>query len=131
MGGTTKKKLVSSVESMGITLMNVHSKQGCYECNEKGHFKQDFPQRRGTTKPNVPLKHYERCDEEVTCYKCGKNGNYANVFTSSKRFCYGCRDKGHISKDCPKKSKAARADAPPKPRSIPNEAADNAMKSED
>ncbi|XP_023729218.1 uncharacterized protein LOC111876887 [Lactuca sativa] len=103
----------------------------CYGCNEEGRLKQDCPKRKGVTKPKAPLKNYGRCYKEVTCFKCGKNEHYTNVCTSNKRFCYGCRNKGHISKDCPKKSEAARANAPPKPRSIPNKATDNTMKSDD
>ncbi|KAL7596148.1 hypothetical protein Lser_V15G28501 [Lactuca serriola] len=102
----------------------------CYECTEEWHFKQDCPKKKGVTKPNVSLKHYGRCYEEVTCFKCGKNGHYVNVYTSNKRLCYGCRDKGHISKDFPKKNDATSANTPRKPKSILDEATDNARNQE-
>ncbi|XP_023740668.1 uncharacterized protein LOC111888793 [Lactuca sativa] len=83
----------------------------CLKCSGDGHFKQDWLMR--ATTPNVPLKHYERCDEEVTCYKYGKTGHYAGKFTSKKRVCYECNKEGNLLRDCPKKNEAATANAPP------------------
>ncbi|XP_023753805.1 zinc finger protein GIS2-like [Lactuca sativa] len=83
----------------------------CYECNEAGHFKQDCRKREEDTKPKVPLKNYERCDEEVTCYMCGKKGLYANKCTSAKKVCYGCNEERHFSRDFPKKNEPAKPKA--------------------
>ncbi|XP_023765594.1 uncharacterized protein LOC111914091 [Lactuca sativa] len=83
----------------------------CYACNEEGHFMQDCPKREEPTKPTVPLKHYERCDEEVTCYKCGMKGHYANKCTSDNKVCYRCNKEGHFSRDCPKKNEPTKPKA--------------------
>ncbi|XP_023743560.1 zinc finger protein GIS2-like [Lactuca sativa] len=102
-------------------------KMVCYEYNEEGHFKQDCPKRKGAKKPNVPLEHYGRCYEGVTCFKCGKTRHYVNDCTSNKRLCYGCRDMGHMSKDFAKKNESVNV-LKPKARAfqmILDEAGDN------
>ncbi|KAL7598686.1 hypothetical protein Lser_V15G21526 [Lactuca serriola] len=53
-------------------------------------------------------KHLGRCGEEVTCFKCGKSGHYADECASSKKVCYECNEKGHISINCPKKKEPAK-----------------------
>ncbi|XP_023757311.1 uncharacterized protein LOC111905823 [Lactuca sativa] len=58
-------------------------------------------------------KHSRKYRRKVTCLKCGKIGHYANEF--NKRMCYGCKEESHISRDCQKKNKGARTNAPPKP----------------
>ena len=49
-------------------------------------------------------KHLGKCGEEVTCFKCGNHGHYANECASSKKVCYECNEKGHISINCPKRN---------------------------
>ena len=61
-------------------------------------------------------KHSGRCSEEVTCFKCGKTGHYANVCPSDKRVCFECHEVGHVLKDCPKRKDAAKPNLPPKPK---------------
>ncbi|KAL7606732.1 uncharacterized protein LOC111889055 [Lactuca sativa] len=61
-------------------------------------------------------KHFEKCSEEVTCYRCGKTWHYANECTTNKRVCYGYNEEGHISKYFPKKKEVAEPNVPPKPK---------------
>lgn len=57
-------------------------------------------------------KHFGKCSEEITCYKCGKTGHHTNKCAPIKKVCYRCNEEGHVSKDFPKK------DTPPQPRAF-------------
>ena len=84
------------------------------KCSGKGHFKRDCLVR--ATMPNVPLKHYEGCNEEVTCYRCGRIGHHCMDCTHRDKVCYRCRHTRHMSTDCLKKNEATRPNVPPKPK---------------
>ena len=76
-------------------------------------------------------KHSGRCSEEVTCFKCGKTGHYANVCPSDKRVCFECHEVGHVLKDCPKRKDAAKPNLPPKPKARAFQMTLEAAKEED
>ena len=59
-------------------------------------------------------KHYGKCGEELTYFKCGWTGHYANECTSNKRVCYGCNEERHIVKECPKRKELAKPNVPPR-----------------
>lgn len=59
-------------------------------------------------------KHFGRCSNEVNCFNYGNIGHYANNCTQS--MCYKYKGAGHFKIDCPKKNKAARSNASPKPK---------------
>ena len=59
-------------------------------------------------------KHSGKCGVEVTCFKCGKHGHYADECIFNKKVCYECNEEGHFKQDCPRKNQAARLEAPPK-----------------
>lgn len=56
-------------------------------------------------------KHPGRCDEKMTCYKCGRTGQYSTGQ-------YECGDDRHISNNCPKKNNAVRPNILPKPKAM-------------
>ncbi|XP_023767906.1 uncharacterized protein LOC111916471 [Lactuca sativa] len=76
-------------------------------------------------------KHYGRYEGEVNCYKCGRIDQYSKDCTLNDKVCYGCGEKGHMSKDSSKKNEAPRTNAPPKPKArafqmVLNEAGEDA-----
>lgn len=52
----------------------------------------------------------------MTCYKCGRIGQYSRDYAFDDKKCYKCEYGGHILKKFPKKNEAARLNIPPKPK---------------
>ncbi|XP_023736527.1 uncharacterized protein LOC111884432 [Lactuca sativa] len=80
-------------------------------------------------------KHVGRCSKEVTCFKYGKTGHYADECTTKKEVCFKCGEEGHHKHDCPNKERATKPNVSPKPKTrafqmILNEATDNARNQE-
>ena len=52
-------------------------------------------------------KHFGNCNANVTCFKCGRKGHFANVCQNQTQGqnvgtgCYKCGKPGHISRNCP------------------------------
>ena len=61
-------------------------------------------------------KHCGKCSEEVTYFKCGRLGHYANECICNKKVCYGCSEEGHTAKYYPNKKEVAKPNMPPSPK---------------
>ncbi|XP_052621088.1 uncharacterized protein LOC128126933 [Lactuca sativa] len=59
-------------------------------------------------------KHIGKCYKEVTYFKCGKSGHYANKCTTKREFYFKCGEEGHFKQDCPERERATKPIAPPK-----------------
>ncbi|XP_023763286.1 uncharacterized protein LOC111911773 [Lactuca sativa] len=70
---------------------------GSSRSNKKSKFsKSDSRGRRGEVEwcDKCKKKHFGKCGEGVTCFKCGKSEHYASKCTTNKRVCYGCHEEG-------------------------------------
>ncbi|XP_074361571.1 uncharacterized protein LOC141701857 [Apium graveolens] len=61
------------------------------------------------SQPRPPLPEYKSCgkrhygqcmQKSVTCFKCGKIGNYATACNQEAAKCFQCGKTGHMKKDC-------------------------------